>query len=230
MSYILDALRRADAERSRQADQGASDLSAQVTAATPWSGANTSTPTRRPVMPWLLAGLFVAGVALVIGWWMGDQAPTRGAQADASQATAQPAPSSEPTPKTVAIPSEAALAATAAQWPVPASTDTSPPPVLRPEPEPIPAPAPAPMAARAVPPQAENAPPTGPVRPAVPGQDPSVKITGSTYSDNPAHRMLIANGKVVQEGQEIEPGMTLEIITPHSAVINHRGTRFNVNY
>jgi general secretion pathway protein B len=62
------------------------------------------------------------------------------------------------------------------------------------------------------------------------GAPAGVKVTGSTYSDNPAHRMLIVNGKVVHEGQEVEPGLTLEVITPRSAVFNQNGSRFNVNY
>ena len=57
-----------------------------------------------------------------------------------------------------------------------------------------------------------------------------LKVTGATYSDNPAHRMLIVNGRVVLEGQEVEPGLTLEVITPHSAVLNRQGARFNINY
>lgn len=42
--------------------------------------------------------------------------------------------------------------------------------------------------------------------------------------------MLIVNGRVVLEGQEVEPGLTLEVITPHSAVLNRQGARFNINY
>jgi len=59
---------------------------------------------------------------------------------------------------------------------------------------------------------------------------PALQVTGVTYSDNPAHRMLIINGKVVLEGQDIEAGLTLEAITPRSAVVNQRGNRFNINY
>jgi general secretion pathway protein B len=55
-------------------------------------------------------------------------------------------------------------------------------------------------------------------------------ISGATYSDNPAHRLLIVNGKVVQEGQEAAPGVTLEVIGPRSAVFNQGGTRFNINH
>lgn len=61
-------------------------------------------------------------------------------------------------------------------------------------------------------------------------QLPKVTISGSTYSNNPAHRMLIVNGNVVREGQAVSPGLVLEVITPRSAVFNHNGTRFNVNF
>ncbi|MEZ5703019.1 MAG: general secretion pathway protein GspB [Burkholderiaceae bacterium] len=59
---------------------------------------------------------------------------------------------------------------------------------------------------------------------------PPIEISGSSYSSNPAHRMLIANGQVIKEGGELTPGLTLEAIGPHSAIFNQRGTRFNVNY
>ena len=60
--------------------------------------------------------------------------------------------------------------------------------------------------------------------------DAGLKVTGATYSENPAHRLLIVNGKVVKEGQEVEPGLVLEVISPRSAVFKRQGTRFNVNY
>jgi general secretion pathway protein B len=59
---------------------------------------------------------------------------------------------------------------------------------------------------------------------------PAIAVSGTSYSSNPAHRMLIANGQVVKEGQELSPGLTLESIGQHSAIFNQRGTRFNVNY
>jgi general secretion pathway protein B len=59
---------------------------------------------------------------------------------------------------------------------------------------------------------------------------PAVNISGSTYSKNPALRMLIANGKVVQEGGEIAPGLTLETIEQRSAVLNHQGLRYRIGY
>ena len=61
-------------------------------------------------------------------------------------------------------------------------------------------------------------------------QLPRLAVSGASYSQNPAHRMLIVNGTVVQEGQEIAPGLTLERIGPNEAVLNHRGLRFSIAY
>ena len=65
---------------------------------------------------------------------------------------------------------------------------------------------------------------------AAPASAPAVKVSGVTYSSNAAHRMLIANGKVVREGEEIEPGLKVEVISPRSAILNYRGSRYNINY
>jgi general secretion pathway protein B len=61
-------------------------------------------------------------------------------------------------------------------------------------------------------------------------QLPAVNVSGSTYSKNPALRMLIINGKVVQEGQEIAPGLKLETIGQRNAVLNHNGLRYSIGY
>ena len=77
---------------------------------------------------------------------------------------------------------------------------------------------------------------TNPVRsftelaPDVRARLPAVNVSGSTYSQNPAHRMLIVNGKVVQEGGEISPGLKLETIEQRSAVLNHQGLRYRIGY
>ena len=98
---------------------------------------------------------------------------------------------------------------------------------------PAPPPAAAPVATASIPAQA-------PTSAAVPGfgelsadaraKLPAVNVSGSTYSQNPALRMLIANGKVVQEGQDIAPGLRLETIGPRSAVLNHQGLRYSIGY
>ena len=68
MSYILDALRRAEAERQRGQVPG---LGAQTTPA----AADSDAPRRLPVAAWVAAAL-LAGVALLaLGWWLRPPAP-----------------------------------------------------------------------------------------------------------------------------------------------------------
>ena len=112
-----------------------------------------------------------------------------------------------------------------------------------PAPAPLPILAPAPPTPRATAPEASapttpateatSAPPAPAANAALPrppASAPALAISGATYSDNPAHRLLIVNGKVVQEGQEVAPGVRLEAIGPRSAVFNQGGTRFNINH
>jgi len=57
---------------------------------------------------------------------------------------------------------------------------------------------------------------------------PKLAISGSTYSQNPAHRMLIMQGQVFKEGDKLAPDWTLERIEPKTVVLNFRGQRYQV--
>lgn len=233
MSYILDALQRADAERERGRVPG---LKSQLT---PAAGRDRRAATA--LRPWhALAGLALMLMALGAWWWASDPAtrPTESApvvsQPD-TPATAEQAPAA-PQPPASASPQE--RAATRAE-PVQ--------PILAP-PRPAPAAPTGAATGSATPPSAStkdaatSASPSPPaaVGTAVPSfgeltadaraQLPAVNVSGSTYSQNPALRMLIANGKVVQEGQDIAPGLRLETIGPRSAVLNHKGLRYSIGY
>ena len=59
---------------------------------------------------------------------------------------------------------------------------------------------------------------------------PKVVISGSTYSDNQALRMLIINGEVFREGEKPAPGLQLEQIRAKAAVLNFKGVRYSVGY
>lgn len=59
-------------------------------------------------------------------------------------------------------------------------------------------------------------------------QLPPTRISGSSYSDNPAHRMLIANGQVFRENEKISPELSVEQIRPQAVVLNFRGYRYLV--
>lgn len=59
-------------------------------------------------------------------------------------------------------------------------------------------------------------------------QLPVLKITGATHSNNPAHRMAIVNGQVLQEGDQAGPGLVLDRIEPNRTVWSFRGYRYAV--
>jgi general secretion pathway protein B len=77
--------------------------------------------------------------------------------------------------------------------------------------------------------------PAQPVRwsdlnPSLRSQIPPLAITGSVYAQNPAQRMLVVNNQVFNQGAQVAPDLTLEVIRPGSAVFNFRGTRFERPY
>ncbi|WP_439113416.1 general secretion pathway protein GspB [Hydrogenophaga sp.] len=245
MSYILDALKRADAERERGHVPGLHTHNAPPSAA-------TQARINRPAMARVLAAVASAvAVGLAVWWWhtapeaspaqqqaTGTVASADGAAPMQAPPTADVAPANDLVSAAPGVPTPASKAPPAAVLPL-----LAPPP-----PAPIAAPPRAEpprtdaSAQQPTPPQAvaSNTPAAAPAPAAVRSfaelpaearaQLPAVNVSGSTYSQNPAHRMLIANGKVVQEGQEIAPGLVLETIGPRSAVLNHRGMRYSIGY
>ncbi|QHE85860.1 general secretion pathway protein GspB [Hydrogenophaga sp. BPS33] len=245
MSYILDALQRADAERERGAVPG---LHSQVVP--PVQRKTTRAARHRPTLLALaILGLLMVAVAL---WWWNrtHDAPV-----------APPAPVAAPSPPPSPEPVLAEATPTPAPAPAPPSAAAAAPvrPILNP-PRPEPPKARAPRAAATSPSVTAAAPKTAPAAPAVAptpappaasaasaasaatvrsfaeltpearAQLPQVNVSGSTYSKNPALRMLIVNGKVMQEGQDISPGFKLESIGQRSAVLNHQGLRYSIGY
>ena len=59
---------------------------------------------------------------------------------------------------------------------------------------------------------------------------PKIVISGSTYADNPAYRMLIINGQVFREGDTLAPGLVLEQIKLKSAVLKVKGLRYGISF
>ncbi len=240
MSYILDALQRAEAERERGRVPG---LKSQLV---PPPGRERTRGTT--LRPWhALAGLVVLLAVVSFWWWMSAEAPAVPASAppplerpEVSNAVPQVAPVQPPvpasSPQPIATLAEPVQPILAPSRPAPTTTKptaaTSTPatpsaPVAATDAKPsAPAPAPAPA------PAATNAavPTFGELSAEARAQLPAVNVSGSTYSQNPALRMLIANGKVVQEGQDIAPGLRLETIGPRSAVLNHQGLRYSIGY
>jgi general secretion pathway protein B len=229
MSYILDALKRADAERERGHIPGLHSRSAPTL-----DRLDPGRPRR-----WLpasligLAILFAGGLGL---WWWQGAAPDAPVQLTS--------PKIAPAAPSAAVPPEPPRAAQ--QVTVPTLPILAPEPPRPPRPTEGAADRPAGSVAPSVPaaatasaseaPAATATATASPVRsfaelaPDVRARLPAVNVSGSTYSQNPAHRMLIVNGKVVQEGGEISPGLKLETIEQRSAVLNHQGMRYRIGY
>ncbi|MDP3326276.1 MAG: general secretion pathway protein GspB [Hydrogenophaga sp.] len=243
MSYILDALKRADADRERGHVPGLHSQGKNHPATAPGASWHRQTV-------WAIAVLVLLAAA-VLTWWS-LRAPDTPMAPDVRTAAA----SVEPPLVDAAPPTTPSLPILSPEPPVEAHTPApARPPSTPPRLEPSRAKAEAveeAMAADAVdtadaatetedtvdsvttpPPQTTLPPRPAAARPVATTDAsgrPTVRVSGSSYSKNPAHRMLIANGKVVHEGQEIEPGLRLETVGPRSAVLNHRGTLYNITY
>lgn len=251
MSYILDALRRADAERERERG-GVPDLNAQPS---PELGAGPAArPGRRSRLPWILGALVLALLLPLVGWLLADPGPTPGVGAAApAAAPARPAdPPAPPAARETAPPADddaAGLGGDAAadladdplepQAPLAATPRPAPGAAPRPAARPAEAAtaAPSPPALPAAPATASPAAaPTGGPRvhalnelpPAIRAEVPQFNFGGSMYSEDPRSRMLIVEGQVLREGDAIGPQMRLVQIRPKSAVFDYKGYRYEV--
>lgn len=240
MSYILDALRRADAERERGRVPGI-HAHVQQTAAEEIGPRRVTSPWR-----WLAAGVGLGLLLVVAGWWwLGrepeGQPPTAYAepppipQAPAVDAPpAQPPAAAAPEPQTAAArpaepplppieqrPTSEALAAARRAATAPSRT--------------VAAGAPPTPVAVSTPTAPASAPTTGGriyARHELPAEIrrelPAVNVGGSIYSPNAANRFVIVNGQVVHEGGQIGPDHVLESIRLKSAVLRFKGYRYEI--
>jgi len=250
MSYILDALKRADTERERERGTVPGLHSQNL----PSGSFQRDRQRQSTGLPRYATGAGLLALALVVTWYFWPAAESRQETASA------PAVVPDPTPSTTAPTTEAPMLE-----PAPSETLTAQAPdlpILAPPPAPPPPPpraaartqasgsasgttaaaegasTSAAPAAPATTPAATTGtvPPTSPVRrfaelsPELRAQLPQVNVSGSTYSNNPKLRTLIANGKVIQEGDEISPGLQVETIGQRSAVLNFQGTRYSIGF
>lgn len=220
MSYILDALKKADAERERAAVPGLH------TEATPL--ADDALPKTLSVTTLAVGVAALALAALgVMGWQLWQHAAP-----PAATPAPVPAPPSSPPPMMMTPPMQP-----------PASQPMSAPPQAQPSP-PL-----ATDSVKQSPPQQPVAsrPSSTPksTTPATTGTPilrlnelpeevrrtlPNMVFGGAMYSDVPSKRMLIINGGVFHEGDQPMPGLSLDEIRLKSAVFSYQGQRFSVAY
>ena len=229
MSYILEALKKSQAER--QLGELPSIHAPQVQL---HDGAASASARRTPV--WLaLGGVAVAVAAALLLWqpWQADAAaPAAAAVVPAVLAQAVPAPVPVAAPPAAVAPAPVAAfvppAATAAPVhharPVAEPKQETPGQAVSP---PVAAPAPA-------------VPPTPAAEESVPGmrdlpepiqrQIPAIAIGGYIYSKNPADRLLLIDKVLRHEGEELAPGLVLEKLQPKAAIFSFKGYRYRVPY
>lgn len=236
MSYILDALRRADSERERGA---VPDIHAQPVPAVA-DDADTDGETGRggtPTIVWLVVVLLLALIAWLLWQLLGRAEPHPGPLAPA--VAAAPLPAAQP---------PAALSAPATPQPQPpqgvaVAPALEPAPPLRLPAEP---PAPQPPHPRAAAATAAPPAPTPALQPADAGggriharhelpahiqrELPQFTIGGSVYSEDPARRFVVINGSIVHEGDKPLPGLVLEQIKLKSAVLRYKDYRYEIGY
>ena len=61
-------------------------------------------------------------------------------------------------------------------------------------------------------------------------EQPKLTIGGAMHSATAANRMLILNGQVFHEGDQITADLVLEQIKLKSAVLVYKGYRYSINY
>lgn len=221
MSYILDALKRADAEREHGQVPG---LHSQAAVALP--GSPTTAARRVPRTVGLLATLLLVIAAAAYAYWWH---PSRSAAPPPAALNRLPAMPTEPPVTTASPPAPTHTPPVAPAAPVPVAT-ASTRPLLAPAPATPPEPAASPRATPAPSAGSEAVRRYAELSPAQRSQIPTLAVSGGSYSANPAHRLLIINGAVLQEGQTVAPGLTLEQIGTHEAVLNHQGLRFRIGF
>lgn len=214
MSYILEALRRSQAERERERGQ-VPGLDAQPLAPEAPGRAGLST---RWLLPAAGAALVVL-LALVV-WLLRRPAPA---------------------PVVVQAPTAPAVPAPVAPAPLPVVVSAPPVPVPAPAPVPASAPAPAPVIAPATPPIVVPPVAVAPSRPAEPRtvplagltpeqrrELPPLVVSGSIWSDSAASRFVMLNGQIAREGDTVATGVVLERIRAKSFVLRWRELRVEV--
>jgi general secretion pathway protein B len=239
MSYILDALRRAEAERERGQVPG---LGAQPTPA-PAPPSSAATPGLARGLAWAAALL---GLALLLAWWLwprGDaSAPHPASNAGTAAPSVADAGTGRPSPPGMATP-------------LPAAAPDRPEPPVAPQPSPAatPAPVPLPLVVSAPPPPPARAPsPPAVVAPPSPASAPRAagtrvvpvaelspeqrrswpapSIGGAVYSDHAPSRFVIVGGQILHEGGTAAPGLTVERIGPRAVVFRWRDALVEVPF
>lgn len=235
MSYILDALKKADAEREQGTVPG---LHSQPRAPVP----DDSDPPTRATVPvvWIGTGVAITVIAL-LSWqlWSREGAAPLAPPSVQQMGGAQEAPVTQVEgPPPVAQPLPRVEAPPAYAPPPPPRVATVPPqmtqarPTNPPEAAKATVPVDATRAAVNSPPATSNGgvPTLSELPEDVRREVPVLTVGGAMYADTPASRMVVLNGQVFHEGDQPVPGLVLEEIKLKSAIFKYKGHRYSIHY
>jgi general secretion pathway protein B len=228
VSYILEALKKAEAQRGQGQVPGLHDQHM----APEFSGGGARDG--NGLLIWIIMGMGVVMMGLLV-WalWQPEGTPA----APVAHVAISPAPAALPAPT---LPPVQAIQPPTSEMPaaqgqptsqvaqVLASATTAPP--TQPSPQP----------------RNERRPRNEPTKPepaakaqtealpelpeAMRAQLPKLSFGGAMHSDNPASRMLIVNGQLLHEGDAISPELSLEQIHLKQATFRYKGYRYTVQY
>lgn len=237
MSYILEALKKAQAERAHGAVPG---VDAQPVP--------TIVP-RAPVsmQTWVITVLVLLALCAALFWlgpWTRQEPALPAGAARAPEAVVAPArvastsppqtASTPPAPKAVTVPDPVVKAAPA---PAPAKPirklgERAPgePAAVGPPQAPAPAPAAAPAPAVTPAPAPERIALLQELPAQIQREIPALAINGYIYASNPADRSVLINNRLRREGDTLADGFVLEKLLPREMVLNYRGYRYRVSY
>lgn len=231
MSYILDALKRADSERERS---GVPGLHAHAV------GNSGDEQPRRDRLLWAAAAGVVLLVAVLAWWWFGARSTAPAAP------VVPPNLSTAPVPPRVPVVQAPVMQAPAVQAPVsqlPAAPEPAartpvvapgpPPTVIVPKAPPAVVVAPSPPAVTATAASAarsDRVATLAELSPELRRQVPPLNVSGAVYSPQASARMVFIGGQVFREGDTLTEGLVLERIGPSSSVLSLRGTRFELKH
>lgn len=214
MSYILDALRKSDLQRQRGA--APTLLTTHVTA---------EAPGQPPILLYGVLAAALVGAGVVIGWlqpWQSQQPVSVQAPGPITLETVRK-PERDPPPRKPVPPAQPAQAsATANSTALPAAAYAPTGALEKPH-----APVPEKSGSRAAD-GAQEQPVTNfsDLPPAIQQSIPRMSIAVHAYSPKLQDRVVMINGRMMREGQDLTPGLRLEQITPDGMIFSFGGYRF----
>ena len=232
MSYILDALKKATVEREHL-HGSIPNLNAQPVRANLSQQSGVDVAHRRGRLT--AAMLLFAACAVVAGAAVVWRITSTSAKAPLVPVTAVAEPGDRHSSPVAALSMPAPAAPADPVMPPPFPSASAPPPraadalpaakATRPQPATA-----RPEASPLTPKPSSVSLPALPALPALPDSAPKLVVSGSTYSENPAYRVLIVNGQVYREAESPAAGVTIKSIGARAAVALYDGKEFLIRY